>query len=114
MESSGGSFLGTLFYVIVTVAVIAGWWKIFEKAGKPGWAILIPIYNFYIMTQICGKQWWWVILMLLFPINIIFIILIMLEFLKRFGQPLWHIILMIFIGFIYIPWLGFGPATYRG
>ena len=40
---------------------IAGLWKIFEKAGHPGWAAIIPIYNMYIITKIAGKEWWWLL-----------------------------------------------------
>jgi len=52
---------------------------------------------------------------LLIPIvGLIIAIIVYVDLLKKFGQPVWHIILLIFLGFIYIPWLGFGPATYRG
>ncbi len=57
-----GSFLITLVafvFLWYILLVIAGW-KIFEKAGQPGWKALIPIYNVYILYKIVGMQgWWW-------------------------------------------------------
>jgi len=47
--------MGLLFWLAVAVIVIIGGWKVFEKAGHPGWAILIPIYNVYIMLKVAGR-----------------------------------------------------------
>jgi len=113
-QGGGGGALGTIIYLLVVIAVIAGLWKIFEKAGKPGWAAIIPIYNFYVLLQICGRPWWWLLLLLIPLVGLIIAIIVYVDLLKKFGQPVWHIILLIFLGFVYIPWLGFGPATYQG
>lgn len=117
MESSGGCGGGLtgILWLAAAIATIAGWWKLFEKAGKPGWAAIIPIYNLWIIIEICGKPWWWLLVILLVPIvNIVLAIMLLAEFVKKFGQPGWHALLLIFVGFVYAPWLGFGPATYRG
>ena len=50
----GGAFSGVsivllFIYFAIVIVVIAGLWKTFEKAGKPGWAAIIPIYNIYVM-----------------------------------------------------------------
>ena len=37
-------------------------WKIFSKAGQPGWAAFIPIYNTVVLLQIVGRPVWWVVL----------------------------------------------------
>ena len=41
-----------LLGLLIAVIVIAAMWKIFTKAGQPGWACLIPIYNIYILCKI--------------------------------------------------------------
>ena len=114
MDQSGGSVLGTIIYLAVFIAVIAGLWKIYEKAGKPGWAAIIPIYGQWIWIQICGRPWWWLLLFLIPIVNFVIAIILCIDLVKKFGQPGWHAVLMIFLGFVYIPWLGFGPATFRG
>ena len=66
-----GLFFLLLYFAIIGV-VIAGVWKTFTKAGKPGWASLIPIYNVYVLLQIVGRPGWWLIPLMLPFINIIF------------------------------------------
>jgi chromate transport protein ChrA len=65
-----GAIIG-LIYLAVIVLVIAGFWKVFVKAGQPGWASIIPIYNLYVLTQIVGKPAWWVILFFIPLVNVI-------------------------------------------
>ncbi|HON77588.1 MAG TPA: DUF5684 domain-containing protein [Spirochaetota bacterium] len=114
-ESGGFGVLGTIVYLAIIVAIIAGGWKMFEKAGKPGWAFIIPIYNLIVLLQIVGKPIWWILLFLIPLVNFIVLILIGLELVKKFGQPTWHILLFLFLSFIYIPYLGFsGSVSYRG
>ncbi len=61
--SSGGWAIFSLVSLAVYVFYIVAVWRAFEKAGKPGWAAIVPIYNFYIMCKIAGRPgWWWVLL----------------------------------------------------
>lgn len=103
-----------LIYIAILVVVIAGAWKVFTKAGQPGWACLIPFYNLYVVTQIVGRPWWWLILMCIPFIQIVFIIIICNDLSKAFGRGLGTTLGLIFLGFIFIPILGFGSAQYQG
>ena len=40
---------------IITVMIVATW-KLYKKAGEPGWAAIVPFYNSYIMYKISGKK----------------------------------------------------------
>ncbi|MEC3881866.1 DUF5684 domain-containing protein [Parapedobacter sp. 10938] len=105
-----------IFYLAIIVLYIAGMWKIFEKAGKPGWAAIIPIYNMIIIAEIVGKPIWWGIVAALVPcVNIVFSIWLMNLLMKSFGKdvPLWTI-LTVFFGFVTIPVIGFGSDRYIG
>ena len=57
----GGVIAGVigLIYLAVLVLMVASMWKIFDKAGQPGWAALIPIYNVIVLLQIVGRPVWW-------------------------------------------------------
>jgi len=70
--SGQGQAPGPLFWICeiaVTVLILAAMWKIFSKAGQPGWAAIIPIYNFIVWCKIVGRPAWWVLLLLIcFPI----------------------------------------------
>ena len=108
-----GGGIGGLFGLVVAVVVIAGMWKIFVKAGEPGWAAIIPIYNLYIITKITAKPIWWLLLLLLCPfINIVFGILLTVALAKSFGKGVGFAIGMILLPFVFYPMLGFGDATY--
>ena len=111
--NQGSSIVGTIIYLIILVAIIAGLWKIYTKAGKPGWAVLIPIYNLIVLLQIVGKPIWWIVLFIIPIANIVAFILVYIELIKKFGQPTWHVIALILLPFVYIPYLGFGDVKYQ-
>jgi|TARA_R110002094_G_scaffold87666_2_gene91184 Family of unknown function (DUF5684) len=107
-----GIFL--ILYLAIIVIVLAGFWKMFTKAGQPGWAAIVPIYNAYIMCKIAGRPGWWVVLLLIPYINFIFWIIVMLDLAKSFGKSIGFAVGMILLSFIFIPILGFGDAEYQG
>lgn len=101
-------------YLGVVVLVIAGMWKTFTKAGQPGWACLIPIYNIYVMTQIAGKPGWFILLYLVPLVNIWAAIVVLHGISTKFGQGVGFTLGLIFLPFIFYPMLGFGSAQYQG
>ncbi len=103
-----------VIWVAFVVFIIAAMWKVFEKAGQPGWAAIIPIYNTYIMTKIGGKPGWWVLVMLIPFVNIIFSIWLTNMISKSFGKDEGFTVGLILLGFIFWPILGFGSAKYLG
>jgi len=104
--------MGWIIYFAIIIFVIAGVWKTFEKAGQPGWASIIPFYNYYIMGQIGGVKNWWLIFIPIVNIYIIFVMMIAIA--KSFGKDTAFGIGLVFLGFIFFPVLGFGSATYLG
>ena len=107
---------GAFFFFILGCAVlmIASMWKVFSKAGKPGWAILVPIYNMIVMLEIVGKPLWWIALMLIPLVNIVIGIMLVVDLAKSFGKSTGFAVGMIFLSFIFYPILGFGSAQYIG
>ena len=116
-SSSADSIAGLLFliiYVALVVFSIAAMWKVFTKAGQPGWAILIPLFNVYVMLLVAGKPGWWLILMFIPFVNIIISILMAVGIATNFGKGVGFIIGIIFLPFIFYPILAFGDAQYQG
>jgi hypothetical protein len=104
--------LGSLALLVV---VIAGMWKLFEKAGHPGWACIIPFYNIYIMLKIAGRPGWWLLLMLLPIVNILISIVLAIDIAKAFGQgAAFGFFLNFLLGGIGYVILGFGNYRYVG
>ncbi|MNK25883.1 hypothetical protein D3C87_442120 [compost metagenome] len=103
-----------IIYLAVIVISIAGMWKTFEKAGKPGWACLIPIYNTYIMIEIVGKPSIWLLWCLIPCVNFVFSIWLINLMSKSFGKEEGFTVGLILLPFIFWPMLGFGSARYIG
>lgn len=103
-----------LFELVVLVLVAASAWKVFVKAGQPGWAAIIPIYNVIVLLQIVGRPLWWILLMLIPFVNFIIAILVNLDLAKSYGRGAGFAIGLLFLPFVFWPILGFGDAGYRG
>jgi Family of unknown function (DUF5684) len=100
--------------LLIALLVIVAMWKVFTKAGRPGWAAIIPIYNIYVWCKIVGRPGWWVILMLIPFVNIIVGIVVCIDMAKSFGKGAGFGIGIALLGFIFLPILGFGSAQYQG
>ena len=113
MAAIVGIFFILVYFGIIIVS-IAGVWCTFSKAGQPGWAAIVPIYNVVVMIQIAGKPLWWIVLFLIPFVNIVIMILVLLALAERFGKSALFAIGMIFLPFIFWPILGLGDAKYLG
>lgn len=101
-----------ILYLGFIVLMVASVWKVFEKAGQPGWACLIPIYSFYVMAKIAGKKNWWLIFI---PIANIFIAISVVHGIsKSFGKDVGFTIGLLLLGIVCWPILGFGSVQYIG
>lgn len=108
----GGLFM--LFWLALLVIFIASAWKVFAKAGQPGWAAIIPIYNIIVLLQIVGRPLWWLLLMFIPLVNFVIAILIYIDLAKSFGQSTGFAIGLLLLAPIFWPILGFGSARYIG
>jgi hypothetical protein len=108
--TSGGPLL--LIYVVLIVVNLVGAWRVFEKAGQPGWGILVPIYNVYLMCKIAGRPGYWLILFLIPIVNIVVTFILAMDIAKAFSRSAAFGFGLWILGFIFIPILGFGPAQY--
>ena len=122
MEDSGGgnaagAIVGLLFLVIelgIAAVMIAGMWKLFVKAGQPGWAAIVPIYNTYVLTQITGRPILWFVLSLIPCVNLVAAWVLTQDLAKSFGKSSGYGIGLFLLSPIFLPMLGFGSDTYQG
>ncbi len=103
-----------ILWLAVVILLIVAQWKIYTKAGKPGWAVLIPIYNIIVLLEIIGKPWWWLLLMLIPVVNIVIGIWATNLLSKSFGYSEGFTVGLILLPIVFYPILGFGQATYKG
>jgi hypothetical protein len=103
-----------LFFLLVMELVMAlMFWKVFAKAGEPGWTAIVPIYNLFILAKIAGKPMWWGILMLIPFVGIIMFIIVCIALAERFGKSAGFGVGLGLLGIIFFPILGFSDAQYR-
>ncbi len=122
-----GYFFGFMFVfmlplLVCAVLTIIGMWKVFKKAGKPGWAVLVPIYNIIVMLEIVGRPTWWVFLFFLGIIpfvgwigSLVVGIIVANDLAKAFGKDVGYTLLLIFLPFVGYMILGLSKdAVYKG
>lgn len=126
--STGGSVIGALFggvffliWLGVLVLIIAGMWKVFVKAGRPGWEAIVPFYNIYILvTKIALRPWWWILFFFAAPIPVlgwiacvVASIIISIDVAKNFGKEVAFAIGLALLPAIFYCILGFGSAKFQ-
>lgn len=113
-SSDGGgvaaSLIGLCCGLIVALFFVACFWVIYGKAGKPGWAAIIPIYNLIVWLEITGRPIWWIILFFIPLVNLIMYI----DLAKSFGKSEAFGCGMILLPVVFFPLLAFGDAQYVG
>ncbi len=111
MAAFGGMML--LVWLAVLVIFIVGMWRVFEKAGQPGWAVIIPIYNIYVLLKIAGRPGWWLLLCLIPLVNVVIAIVVAIDIAKAFGQSaVFGVVLLFLLSGIGYLVLGFGNYRY--
>ncbi len=109
--STTGYWIATL--ILYVLYIVAGW-KVYVKAGKPGWATIIPFYNIAVWCRIAGKPGWWLILYLIPIVNIVIAIIVAVNVAKAFGKSgafgFFLLFIFYFVGMFVI---AFGKAEYQ-
>lgn len=101
-----------LIGIMLTILFIASLWIVFVKAGQPGWAALIPIYNVIVMLQVAKRPIWWFLLLLVPLVNILIAIVVMVDIAKAFGKGVLFGLGLTFLSPIFLPILAFTDAEY--
>jgi hypothetical protein len=100
--------------LIVAVMSIMVMWTIYDRAGQPGWASLVPIYNMIILLKIAGRPAWWVLLMMVPLVNFIILFMICMDLAVAFDRGIPFAAGLFFVPFVFFPLLAFGEPDYVG
>lgn len=115
------AFFAAFFLVFLVIGIITliGAWKVYDKAGQPGWSVLIPVYNLIVLLRIVGLPWFWVLtpLILIIPLlgwiaYLAWVVWIHHRLSTRFGQGVGFTIGLTLLGPIFWLILGFGSSKY--
>ncbi|MDF2461437.1 MAG: hypothetical protein K0S68_840 [Candidatus Saccharibacteria bacterium] len=124
-ESAANTFFSPVFFLVGAVFIVlifVALWKIFTKAGQPGWAALIPIYNTYVLLTIVGRPAWWLVAMIVLGfipvlnlLTLVFAVILSIDLAKSFGKsPVFGIVALLIFSVVGYFILAFGPAKYTG
>lgn len=120
IDPAAAAALGTMMMVVsliglaIAVVEIIALWKVFTKAGKPGWASLIPFYNMYTIFQIAGMNGWMFLLTFIPIVNVVMLIMLGLNLAKAFGKSNSFAVGLILLNPIFMMILAFSNAQYAG
>ncbi len=99
--------------ILVNLLMIISMWIIFKKAGKPGWAAIVPFYNIYVFFQVAWWNGWNVLWILLAPVLFVLMIIAQFDMAKKFGKNAWRGLGLWLLGIVFYPILAFGDAKYK-
>jgi hypothetical protein len=105
--------IGLIVPLAFIVLMVSAIWKVFTKAGQPGWAAIVPIYNMVILCKIAGRPLWWMLLFFIPIVSLVPAVVINLDLAKRFGMSSGFGVGLILLPFVFLPILGFGSAEYH-
>ena len=117
-----------LIVLVFVGLIIVSMWKVYVKAGKPGWAAIVPFYNSWVLVEIAGLKWWFFLLLIFqnfyiysgpsMRIQIGGLASIFASFCcsyniaKKFGKsPVGYAFGLTFLPFIFYPTLAFSKST---
>ena len=114
--AADGGILGTMLLLIgaVYLVLFVATWKLYSKAGRPGWASLIPIYTTVVFCRICGRSGWLTLALMIPGVNVIVSIMLTVDLARVFGRGTGFVFGLIFLSPIFFPILAFGSSRYVG
>lgn len=100
--------------LVIAVVCLVGMWKMFVKAGKPGWGAIIPFYNTYCLFEMSFGTGWLFLLLFVPCVNAVIMIVMWIKLAQAFGKGAAFGVGILFLPFIFLPMLGFGDAQFIG
>lgn len=88
---------------------VAGAWRAFSKAGAPGWAVLVPVYNLVVLARVGREKGAWVLLLLVPLVNVVVLGYLSIMVARRFGRGVPFGLGLLLVPIVFYPLLGFGP-----
>jgi hypothetical protein len=107
------SLVALATYSVFMLVFVASIWTVFKKAGRPGWACIIPIYNVFVLLQVARRPAWWLLMFLIPCVGVPFYIITFFDIAKAFGKGTLFGFGLLLLGPIFFPILAFGSSQYQ-
>ncbi len=112
-QTGGSAVVWLIIGLVWAVFMLVAGWKMFEKAGQPGWLAIIPVVATFGLLQIVKRPLWWFILLLIPIVNIVVVVIVLIDLAHAFGKGVGMAVLLVFFTPIGYLMLGFGDAEYQ-
>ena len=113
MQQSANAGPGELIVSVgLSIVMLIAMWKVFAKAGRPGWAILVPIYNIVVSLEVARLPLWYLLLFFIPVVNLVAWVLVGIATARNFGKGVGFGLGLTFLPFVFYPILAFGSASY--
>lgn len=110
---AAGGVVGALIVAAWAVLILLAGWKLYEKAGQPGWVAIVPILNTFGLLKIVHRPLWWFVLLIIPVVNVVVVIILLIDLARAFGRGVGMTLLLVFLTPIGYLMLGFGDARYE-
>ncbi|MDE6851630.1 MAG: hypothetical protein K2J67_03965 [Lachnospiraceae bacterium] len=100
--------------LVVLVIMLVANWRIYTKAGQPGWGAIVPFYNLYLLYKIAWGNGWLFLLMFVPIVNAVVGLIALYKLCVAFGHGVGFFFGMLFLSPIFTLILAFGSSEYQG
>ncbi|MCR5702361.1 MAG: DUF5684 domain-containing protein [Lachnospiraceae bacterium] len=104
----------SIFCIAIGIFMLVCEWRIFSKAGEPGWAAIVPFYNAYVLAKIAMGNGWLFLLLFVPFVNFVVAIIMIFKLSSAFGHGVGFGFGLLFLSIIFFPILAFGSSEYVG
>ena len=110
----GGNGPAIIVAIAAALVYLVASWRIYTKAGEPGWTAIVPIVSTLYLLKIVGRPFWWFFILLIPFAGMVFGIVALHDLSRSFGHGGWFTTGLLFLPFIFWPVLAFSGARYVG
>jgi hypothetical protein len=101
------------FVAVFLLVIVASMARVFRKAGRSGWAALVPIYNLIVLLEIAGKPVWWVAFTPVPVVNLVLGARLGIGLADRFNRGRLFGLGLFFLAPLFLPVLAYSNLRYR-
>lgn len=106
-DTAPASSIAPLIVLAIGGITIASLWRVYQRAGEPGWATLVPIYNAVVLLRVARRPIWWIVLLLVPLVNLVTLVAIDIALARRFGRSAGFGVAIALLPFVFLPVLAF-------
>lgn len=102
-----------VFIIALSAVLIASMWKLFNKAGQPGWAAIVPILNLVVLWKLLKLELVWLVIAFIPCVSIAWLVASPFFLAKAYGKSAGFGVGLLLLPIVFFPILAFGSSQYQ-